>query len=157
MYNNPLYFINLDDPADRLKFQFVPYEMNANDVSYNAIIKSPGRNAPHVHYTGAEDNLEFTMDYYADDSDLESVIKRCKQLKSWSRNDAYDKPPPRIRLVWGPDMWVDSEWQVIKAPYKMTQFNRPSGMRPVQAYQEITLIKIVDYNETRIQTATPFS
>jgi hypothetical protein len=84
------------------------------------------------------------------DEAVESVIKSCKWVEALTRNDGYKGEIHKVKLIWG-DLFQDSTWIVSSAPYKLSQFHASKGMKPRQAYQEITLKRVIDHNRTRAE------
>ena len=146
-----IYIVRLDTNSEvnreieRLRVQTIPLELNINNEANWAIIPTIGRNNPFYHYTGGEDVLNFTIDWYSADALRDDVIHKCMWVESLTRANAYKDPPPKILLIWG-DMFPFDTWIVTKAQYKLSLFDREYGMLPRQAYQEIELKKITKAN-----------
>lgn len=138
-----------------LKIQYVPAELTYTPESNWAVIPSVGRNNPFYHYTGSEDILQFTLDWHADDILRLKVIENCKWVEALSKADGYTKEPHVVKLIWG-DLFQDSLWIVEKAPYRLVRF-QALGMRPVQAYQDVTLKRVINHNRTRSEILNPYS
>lgn len=128
--------------GERLKLPFVPRELKYTPESKWKAIASMGRNSPLYHYTGAEDTLEFEIDWFANKEDRTDVLKACKWVEALSKNDAYNNPPPLVILHWNEVMFSDEEfslWIVHAAPYRLLDFQAHKKMLPQQAYQQVTL------------------
>lgn len=148
-----LYILDLVT-QESLEIQFVPQEIQYNPESTWVAIASSGRNNPLYHYTGSEDTLAFEIDWHAQIEDRDDVIAKCRWLESLTKNNGWDEPPHHVELIWGSLFGVPtSEWVVTAAPYKLSNFHRPSNMLPIQAYQQVTLKRITttnrDYSEIR--------
>lgn len=145
-----IHIIRLDsegDALDRLSLKTVPEELMVEPVANWAVIPSVGRNNPFYHYTGGEDVLNFTIDWYCQEESREDVIKACKWLAALSKNDGYINEPPRVLLVWG-RLFRGITWIVEKAPYRLSLFSRQYSMLPMQAYQDVTLRRVTEENTT---------
>lgn len=143
-----MWLVHLDDNNNRieaLQIQTVPLEMSVDPVANWATIPSIGRNNPFYHYTGGEDEITFTLDWYSVQDNNYDVIRKCRWVESLSRSDAYFKEPPRILLIYGRLFKFDT-WIIKKAPYRLSLFNKHRDMYPRQAYQELTLAKVTDRN-----------
>lgn len=134
-----------DVSENEIKFQCVPLEMDYEPSSNWVTIPTVGRNNPFYHYTGGEDILKFTLDWYSNNPDTSDVIEKCRFIEALTRNDGYDKEPPEVILVFG-DLFKRSKWVVTAAPYKLSVFDNANGLLPKQAYQEITLRRSVKVN-----------
>ena len=146
-----------------IKLPFIPKELNYNPESSFVAIKPIGANNPRYQYTGAEDRLEFEIDWYAFDMDRRQVIENCRKIESLTKADAYKGNPHRVKLQWGTSnlLFDDHVFVVLSAPYRMTQFNKgyiqsngvvkSTQMLPIQAYQKITLGRISSNNMSKIE------
>lgn len=152
----------LDKQYEVIKLPFIPRELAYNCESAFAAIKPMGRNNPFYHFTGAEDKLEFEIDWHAFDWGRREVIENCRKIESLTKADAYNNGPHRVMLKWGKEniLFSDHVFVVLAAPYKMTQFNKgnigPTGvvesthMLPVQAYQKVILGRITSKNLSKV-------
>ncbi len=143
-----LYIVDLVDPSNKIKIQFVPQELDYDPDSNWETVAAVGRNNGNYQYTGSEDVLKFQLDWYAESEDRKDVLLRCKQVESLTKNDGFDNPPHHVKLIWGDTMFSDATWVVIKAPYKMRLFQAHRSMLPQQAYQEVTLKRVTVDNTT---------
>jgi hypothetical protein len=137
-----------DDSLKALQIQTVPMELSVDPIAKWATIPSIGRNNPFYHYTGGEDSLKFTLDWYTVRDSNQDVIENCRWVESLARNNAYNQGPTRVLLIFG-DLFQFDLWVVESAPYRLNLFNRERGMLPKQAYQELTLKKVIDKNTSR--------
>lgn len=133
---------------EEIKIQWVPQELDYSPDSNFTSIASMGRNNPFYHFTGSEDTLKFTLDWYGQEESREDVLRNCKKLEALSKNDGYDGPPHRIKLIWNSIMFSDATWLVVSAPYKMLLYQAHRNMLPQQAYQSVTLKKVTSTNMT---------
>jgi hypothetical protein len=156
---NPISIIDIDMPFsiekgnkhygwDKITLPTVPYELDYDPKSNWAIVGSIGRNAPFYHYTGSEDSLSFKIDWYSKMEHRQDVIYYCRWLEARSKADGYYEDPHRVIVVWGEDdlLLRDAVWIVVKATYKLSQFVKTQGMLPQQAYQEVTLKRVLNFN-----------
>ena len=140
---------DLDDPnLAELKIQFVPKVLEYNIESKFIALASMARNNPLYQYTGSEDTLEFELDWYAEDDNRQDVITKCKFLESLTKNDSFEKPPHRIKLIWGNSLFSAANWLVVSAPYKLSMFQAHKNMMPQQAYQVVSLKRITNSNSS---------
>jgi hypothetical protein len=137
----------------------VPQTLDFNPDPNWAVIASVGRNTPFFHYMGSEDTLAFTIDWYARNNQREDVIFNCRWLEAKTKADAYREDPHRVMLKWGTEdeLFQDSLWIVFKASYKLSNFHKGVSMIPQQAYQEIILKRVVDFNLSSAQVYGAFS
>jgi hypothetical protein len=133
---------------ETLFLQNIPGEVAVGGDQRWAAVESPGRNIPLYQYTGGEDSIEFTIQWYANDINKDDVIRKCKWLRSLSKNDSYDKPPHHIKFAFG-GLFRSSKWIVYSANYRLTNFDRPAGMMPCLAVQEVVLKRVDERNPSR--------
>lgn len=152
---NPIYIIDYDwkpdDPGVReIELPTVPYSIEFDPNPNWAIIASVGRNSPFFHYTGSEDTLTFTIDWYSKVENREDVITSCRWLEAKTKSDGYKGNPHRILLKWGNEntLFDSVLWVVTKASYKLSGFVKTKSMLPQQAFQEVTLKRVADFNLT---------
>lgn len=131
--------------VETLKIQTVPKELDYNPQANWVVIPSVGRNNPFYNYTGGEDSLSFTLDWFCNDERRTDVIESCRWLESLSKADGYNAEPPMVILQWG-RLFRFEKWIVESAPYKLSLFNREYSMLPGQAYQEVTLKRVTGFN-----------
>ena len=134
-----------------LKLTFVPRKLSVIPESHFKAIASMGRNNPFYHFTGAEDSLKFEIDWFSEKDNRQDVILNCRWVESLSKNDAYNNPPPPVILHWNSELFSDSLWLVVDAPYDLSEFQAHRQMLPQQAYQQVTLKRINQRNLTRSQ------
>jgi hypothetical protein len=144
-----MWFVKVDDAykenPEKLLIQTVPLELSVVPESTWVPIPSIGRNNPFYNYTGGEDSLEFTIDWYATSDNRQDVINSCRWLESLSKANGYENEPPRMLLIFG-RLFKFTTWIIESAPYKLTLFDRESGMFPRQAYQDVVLKRVTDRN-----------
>ncbi len=158
-----------DLELDRIQLQNIPrniiVEPDANWVNISPI----ARNNPFYHYTGGEDTIKLTLDWYSDKKDggaldelRTEALRKAKWLEAKTRNDGLEKPPHRVKLLCGgesseqdPDkqlflapMFNEATFIVHNAPYTMSGFHKAQGLRPTQIIQELTLKRITEGNRT---------
>lgn len=133
------------------KLPFVPKELSINPDSSFKTIASMGRNNPFYHFTGSEDSIEFEIDWFAQEESRLDVIRNCKLIESWSKNDAYNNPPPAVILHWNSKLFSSelSLWLITAAPYRLKDFQAHRSMLPQQAYQQITMKRVTLQNLSR--------
>lgn len=143
-----------------IKLPFIPKEVEYNSESTFVAIKPVGRNNPGYHYTGAEDKIEFEIDWHSMDNSRTDVINKCRMIEALTKADGYSGPPHRVCLHWGEQnkLFRDHIFVVLSAPYRLTQFNKAqlnakgnierTAMLPIQAYQKVTLARVTSDNLT---------
>jgi hypothetical protein len=142
----PKLFLYNVETGERIALQTVPNEL-AYSVNPNWVSLTPmGRNNPLYHYTGSEDSLSLTLDWYSEEENREDVIRKCKHIESWSKNDGYDNPPPRVKLLWGNSYLNQATWVISDCEYKLSNFHYSYNMLPQQAYQKLTLLRVTETN-----------
>lgn len=134
--------------CEKLFLQTIPLELNYAPETSWAVIASPGRNTPLYQYTGAEDTLSFTINWYAEELNKEDVIRKAKWVEALGKNNGYDEKPHHIKFIFG-KLFQDAEWIVSAMPVKFSLFDRSEGMLPCLATQEITLKRINSNNRLR--------
>jgi hypothetical protein len=139
-----------DESLKALQIQTVPLELSIDPIAKWATIPSIGRNNPFYHYTGGEDSLRFTLDWYSERESRDDVINKCRWVESLSRSNAYDAEPSRVVLIFG-DLFQFDTWIVESAPYRLSLFDKERGMLPRQAYQELTLKKVSEKNTSSFE------
>jgi len=143
-----MWLVRLDSrgaEVESLRIQTVPLEISVEPTSNWAVIPSIGRNNPFYHYTGGEDIISFTLDWYSVDPLRTDVIKKCRWVESLSKANGYKDQPPRMLLVYG-NLYRFNTWIIESAQYRISLFDKEQGMLPRQAYQEIILKKVTDRN-----------
>lgn len=146
-----------------IQLPFVPRELNYQMGSSFVGIASFGRNNPFYQFTGSEDTLTFTIDWFSDRNDREDVIFNCRWLEALTKADGYIERPHRVKIVWGKDnkLWEDSTWLLVEAPYRLSNFvsgyrgsngeKISTSMLPQQAMQTVTFKRISNNNRTAKQ------
>lgn len=133
-----LYFIALNALNERMEIQYVPDELNVTRQPDIEEIKIIGRNNPKHHYSGGTTKLQLKLDFCAQTENREDVIKKCRWLESLCYNDGYTVPPSKVKLVFG-KLFRKEVWVVRNVSYQLTQFEKPTGWLPIQAYVTIDL------------------
>lgn len=150
-FNNPIFIIDTVT-NERLKLQWVPKEIDYTPESEFVKIASPGRNNPFYHYGGSEDTLVLELDWHSTDNTRAETIANCRWIESFTKNDGWEEGPHPVILSWGENLFnqgMGEAWLIVSAPYKLSQFDKPHDMFPVQAYQTITLKRITEFNRSR--------
>jgi len=149
-----------------LELPFIPDEVNMDPSSTFKAIASPGRNNPHYHYSGSEDTLEFTVQWFAKQEDRKDVIQNCRWLEALTKADGYSEDPHRVRIMWGRNatLFDKDQWLLVHAPYKLSQFiNGYKGKQgdfvstdllPQMAEQKLTFKRVARTNRTAKEIIT---
>jgi len=135
---------------DYITIPTIPNEIEHASESSLQALASFGRNNPFYQYTGSEDTLSFTIDFYSKVASKDDVIYWCRWLEAMSKADGYKGGLHRILLKWGKAdrLFVGSTWFISKANYKMSNFQVHKSLLPAQAFMDITLVRVVDHNRT---------
>lgn len=160
-----------------IQLPFVPDVLSYNPESEFVGIASFGSNNPIYHYTGSEDTLSFTIDWFSKEAHRQDVIFNCRWLEALTKADGYEEAPHRVKIIWGgqneipvtqenyipqwenpSSLFEDSVWVLTSAPYQLSQFVRgyrneygnvvSTGMLPQQALQTVTFKRITSHNRT---------
>jgi hypothetical protein len=172
---NPILIINVDhydegndtQGVEVLQLHSVPRELKYDPSSNFVGLASIGRNNPHYNYTGSEDSLEFSIDWYCKGLDRAEVIRNCRWVEALSKSNGYQHRPPRVMIKWGNDdfLFGNDFWIVTSAGYTLKDFQdfskgydpgtqNPSGVMysvgklPQQATQNIVLKRVTNTNRT---------
>jgi len=142
-----------------LTLPFVPRELSYEASSKFIGIATMGRNNPYYQFTGSEDTLQFDIDWFAQTDNRQDVINSCRWVEALTKSNGYIENPHRVKLVWGQDdlLWSDYIWVVVAAPYTLSEFVKGQrnvttreverlGLMPQQAIQKITLKRTTDHN-----------
>lgn len=133
-----LYLIGVDT-GQQLSIQFVPKDLEFTRTVNMQTIQIIGRNNPLYQYTGGEDELSIELDFYSLLSNREDVYKRVNWLRKNTMNNGFNSPPENLRLVFGKLFRKQDVWGIKSLSYKFSNFNKPNGYLPQQAYVNITL------------------
>lgn len=144
---NQPYFIDMVT-QEVFYLQTIPIELEKSGETSWSTIQATGRNVPLYQYTGAEDVVNFTVSWYANEDNKEDALKKCKWLDALSQNDGYDNKPHKVKFIFG-RLFCNSIWIVASAKYKMSLFDRSKEMMPCLAIQEISLKRVSETNPTR--------
>lgn len=132
----------------KIEIQFVPREIAISRVSAIQTIAIVGRNNPFYQYTGGETTMPIQLDFYAEDEDRKDVLRKVRFLESLSINNGYKNPPQRIHLIFG-DIFKNEMWVIKSVKTKLSNFDKPYGMLPKQAYVDLELALDTNVNLTR--------
>lgn len=153
-----------DDEIKRYKkinLNFIPRELDYSPETKFHAQMSFGRNTPFYQYTGAEDVLRFTIDWFSERSDRKDVIFHCRWVEALSKGNGNEETPHRLKLIWGKEnlLWDDALWIVESAKYKLSNFNNgyrdkdtgkfiSTHLLPQQAHQTVILKRVSNHNRT---------
>jgi len=145
MYYNPLYIVDLIT-LEKQQLQAVPEDMEQSPESTWVAIHSPGRNNPFYHYTGGEDTLKFTLDFYAVGQTQQDVLLRAKWFQALGRADAYTGQPHPVKIIWGSIMFQEAIWICNPGKIRWVRFNGEFSMLPSQAYMDVMFKRVTEKN-----------
>lgn len=134
---------------ERLDIQFVPKDLNYSRSPNIAAIEVIGRNNPLYHYTGGTTDLSFELDFHAEETNREDVMRRCKWLESLTYSDGYAEAPEQIKLTFGSMFRKGEVWIIKSFKAKYDNFNAANGFLPQQAMVQLTLSLDPKVNLTR--------
>lgn len=83
------YIIAVDDPNDRLEFQFIPEEVVINSSASVEGAATPSRNNSRFIYYGGDDAISFTLNFFAE-NDTAVEKRELKRRVEWLRSLRYD-------------------------------------------------------------------
>lgn len=141
--NKALYFLCVDT-RERLEIQFVPPSLRITDDADIAVIKIIGRSTPKYQNSGGEVTMPLELDFYSDEENRTSVVRKCNWLRSLRYSDGK-KPAKRVALIFG-NMFKKEIWTVRNVSVEYTNFSKKHGYMANQAKVTINLCLDVDYN-----------
>lgn len=133
-----------------LFLQTIPNEIAENSELTFVAHAAAGRNTPLYQYTGGEDDISFTVSWYANRVHKQDVLKKIKWLKSISKNNGYADQPHIVLFSFG-ELFKKSKWIVYNVTVRWSLFDREKGMMPCLAYTDITLKRVSATNQTRAE------
>ena len=137
--DNKLYLVNVDKPTERVYIQFFPRELPFERTIKSNDIDIIGRNNPLEHYTGGATTFRLELDFYAEEDNLQDVMRRIKLIESWTYNEGYSAGRNEIKVVCGYLFKAQEVWLNKKCSYRLTQFQKNQNALPQQAYMDLTL------------------
>lgn len=108
------YIIDIDNPNERLAFQFIPQEIKHNATAKNQSVEIVGRSNPQIHYTGGDDKVSFTLNFHAKKEDISYVTEQCRWLQSLRGKD--------IKLIFG-NLYQNTVFALDNANITYSNFN----------------------------------
>lgn len=127
------YIIVVDDPNERLEFQFVPNEVSINSTASTEGAATPSRNNSRFIYYGGDDAISFTLNFVAE-NDTEAERREIKRRAEWLRSLRYDG---RDVLVVCGDLFDTIPYGVESVGIKYTELH--SDGLPTQAEISLSL------------------
>ncbi len=154
--------VDTDDPEkDSVTLPWIPKSLDFDPMSKLVAMPSIGRNLPFYHYTGAEDSLEFIIDwFFTDDKSRTKALHSATKMESFSKSNGYDEVLPRLKIIWGgSNIFKNSIWLLEHAPYRLSNwvdhvwdFHKDEyvsfELLPQQIIQEVKFKKISSHNLT---------
>lgn len=132
------YIVELRPPYQKLEIQFVPDEISLTSSANNAKIDIVGRNNPLVHYTGGNDKLKLTLDFYSDEANRKDVLLKVRWLQSLRYADGSFGPKRNISVVLG-DLFRREIWTVDSVNIKLSNLDGQFNFMPRQAFVDLDL------------------
>ncbi len=131
---------------EKLEIQFVPSDIVTNRRPFIGGVSVIGRNNPLHHYTGGLSTMTLNLDFHAEDTNMEDVIRKCKWLESLAYSDGNDNPPERIKPTFGRLFRAHEIYIVTAVQVTMSRWSSENGWLPRQAYVKLTLALDPDRN-----------
>jgi hypothetical protein len=130
--SNKIYLIAIDKPSERIELQFPPDSV-ANERSVDiAKLKTVNRNNPIAQSGGGDENISFSLQYFADDGDLDKVIKNC----NWVKSLAYDRQ--KVKFIMG-TLFDDFEFYISSVKISYEKFVSGQDFKPAYAKIDLSL------------------
>lgn len=130
--SNKIYLIAIDKPSERIELQFPPDSI-ANERSVDiAKLKTVNRNNPIAQSGGGDENISFSLQYFADDGDLDKVIKNC----NWVKSLAYDRQ--KVKFIMG-TLFDDFEFYISSVKINFEKFVSSQDFKPTFAKIDLSL------------------
>jgi len=126
------YIVLVENPSDRLDCQFVPQSMSRKRNANLSAVAVVGRSHPLYHYTGGSETIDFTLDFWADDSQKSSVRKKVEWLTSLGYGE-------QIKIVFG-DMFSDFVFKVASVGITYNDFMSDYGFSALRAKVNLSLV-----------------
>ena len=134
-----IYILELEEPFSRLEIQFVPDELRLKRQADLISVAVVGRNNNLLQYTGGNDTLSFSIQFYSDDVNREDVIRNVNWLRSLAMKDGDSGPYRNVKIVFG-DVFRNEIWAVSSVSEKLTHFDDQNKFLPLRATVDISLI-----------------
>lgn len=140
-YAGRIYLLELQEPFERLDFQFIPPELNWERTGTWVNVPITGRNNSRKHLTGGEDKISLQLDF---SGILAQDPRYCIQQLSWLQSltvlDGFAGVARNVKLVWGEsDIFRHKIWVVKRVGGKLLNFSSYDGLDPRQALVELEL------------------
>ncbi len=136
--NGELFIVELNPPFEKLKFQFVPDNIEVPREANIEAISVIGRNNNLYQHTGGFETLNLPLEFYANDTHRQEVIKAVNWLKSLTMSDE-NKGIPRVKVVFG-DMFKKETWVVQSVTPTFSQFSPDHKWLPCRAKVDVKLL-----------------
>lgn len=157
--NQKLYIIDIEGDFDfskqktyeRLEIQFLPDMVQNNRKANITDLEVVGRNDPLHHFTGGSETLSFELDFYADTTKKDDVIKKVRWLQSLAINDGNFGKASRVVILWGDFLKGKAKWVITEVNAKYTDFQPKYNFLPCQAFVTVSFKLDTNYNLTKKQ------
>lgn len=139
--NNEIFLFELQQPFERIEFQFVPQELTWERSPSWVRVPIVGRNNSKKHLTGGEDKLSFSLDFKSlFEENKQMCIRKLSFLQSLCVMDGFSGPPRNVKLSWGQsDIFRHKIWVVTRVSGKMLDFHSGFGWNPMQTIIDVEL------------------
>lgn len=140
-YEGRVYLHELQEPFEKLEFQFIPEELNWDRTGNWVNVPITGRNNSRKHLTGGEDRLQFQMDFSGIMAqDPRYCIQQLSWLQSMTVMDGFAGIPRNVKLVWGDsELFRHKIWVIKRVGGKLLNFSSYNGLDPQQCLIDIEM------------------
>ena len=147
--------VNIDstNPSDSISFQYFPMALAPKRKAAIASHQVAGRNTESLHFTGGSKHISIAVDFVPEVESREDVVDRLSILESWTYNEGFKAPAPRIKLIFGSAI-REELWVVESVDTDMKLFDKRYGLRPNSAVAVISLRRWAEYNILRSDIVT---
>lgn len=136
---NNIYIVETASPFERIAFQFMPENVQKQRSAKIATIDVVGRNNSRYQFTGGEDKLSFTLDFFSDEESREDVKRKVNFLESLAMNDGGVGPARNVKIVMG-KLFRNEVWIVSSVDTSYSNFDNRFSYLPIRAQVKINLI-----------------
>ncbi len=136
------------DTLEQLEVQYMPNELtDSSNAELNAI-KTIARNQPFQGYSGVENTITFSLDFYSQQNDRKDVLQKTRWLKSMTFGESFNGKPSRLRIVWG-EFLNDFTFVLDSVNIKYSNMMKYHEGLPCQAMVDLTFKLDMDKNVLR--------
>lgn len=141
-----IYIVNLTT-LERVEAQYCPLQVTGTRTAKLAEIGIPARNNPQYQFVGGAEEISIRLDFTAEDTTREEVIKKINFLRAFTFADGRTKPAPFAKIVWG-DMFKNDRFIIKSVAYDFNLFNQDFNFNPDLGICTLTLAFAPEKNTT---------